>query len=167
MVENIIVTNNRLFPVLSNNKEILAEKVEGGLLLMPFVEEANWLSVFIQEREDQICLTIDKPDDGKPLYERIKEGADGEELEIWELSQEMVLRLCERDDQAIFKIARLLDMFKPDPDQLLTVLEVLTQRYSTERVFEDLFALSKGRARRLFKAQNTREIIEMYRRALK
>ncbi len=161
MKKNITLTNNsnrELHEVLSNN--VTAEPVSDGMLFMPFTEETTWLPVYAQIHEDYLLLTIDKPDSEVSLWEKILTD-ELEEADTWKVEKDRLIALCEKDDQALFKIMAVLDTFRPEPSQLLTIVEELSNIYALERIFSDLLNLTRNEANELFTAK-TANILSTY-----
>lgn len=157
MKKNITLSNNdnqELLAILSSeNTDILTERTARGVgvLLMPFVGEAHWFPLYLEDQGEVIRLMINEPDEPMSILERILEDSDDEE--VWELPKDRLVSLCEVDEQAIFKIALLLNIFGADPEQILTVLETLKEQYPLERVFEELLNLPREEADRIFEPQ--------------
>lgn len=162
--ETVNVITERIF---GEESAVVTEKLNGGVLAMPFEDEKTWMQIYIQEdrqNHDNILVTMDSDNAQKSLFERIL-NSDSLDENSWSLPKDWLMELSKDDPQAIFKITEILEMFCneiPSENALMNVINVLQSSYTLDYIFNVISAFSREDASVLFAQEAEGNIIEVF-----
>lgn len=159
--EIAIITNsyffNNLNAALTPIKKEEKDEVE-AIHLMPLNPEDRLPEIVVRKSEDEDMVKISLDDinnSEKPLYLQILEGDKTPEYLI---EKEILEKLSEKDNDAIFKIAELIDKFIgviKNANRIINVVNVLSDHEdSLELVFINLLYLTVEEAKDLFQEED-------------
>jgi len=158
----LIKTSNELAYFLKDlkNEGIEIQIKKNGIILIPISSSHDAIAIRIKEKIFELALwDLSKPN---LLVDILNDEVMRDE--VWKLPKEDTIKIFREDNEAVFNIVELLNLYDDiDAEALVKVLVVLSEVFPIESVFENLLNLPKSELSKILEEEGE-GIIQSYRR---